>query len=190
MPLLRADDPLPYRPGRVTVNGTSGSGKSTLARRIGEALALPYTELDSLYHGPGWTPMPDFLKRVEEMTSSDRWVCELQFDAARPMIVTRADLVVWLDLPLYLVMSRLTGRTIGRRVGGHVLWNGNREGPLRHFFTDREHVIRWAWATRHEARARARALLVSHPRLPLVRLRTPEEVSSWVCGPLSQSAGG
>src|SRR5690606_20822603 len=36
---------------RILVAGTSGAGKTTLAGRVSGALGLPYTELDSLYHG-------------------------------------------------------------------------------------------------------------------------------------------
>jgi hypothetical protein len=105
VPLLDAGEPLPHRPSRVTVNGTSGSGKSTLSRRIGEILDLPYTEMDSLFHGPGWTPNPAFVEVVDAITAHPRWVCEYQYDAVRPMLSGRADLVVWLDLPTPLTLA-------------------------------------------------------------------------------------
>jgi adenylate kinase family enzyme len=185
VPLLSADDPLPDRPMRVTVNGTSGSGKTTLAQRVGQALGLPHTETDALFHGPGWTPRPDFLDRVRDLTSQPRWVCEYQYDAARPLIADRADLVVWLDPPVPLVMWRVVRRTVVRRLRRQELWNGNREGPLRAFFTDREHVVRYAWATRHKAKQRVDDLLASHPAMPVVRLRSRREVDRWLAGPLA-----
>jgi adenylate kinase family enzyme len=173
---------------RVTVNGTSGSGKTTLAQRIGEALDLPHTETDALFHGPGWTPRPDFLDKVREFTSQPRWVCEYQYDAARPLIAGRADLVVWLDLPVPVVMWRVVRRTVTRRLLRQELWNGNREGPLTGFFTDREHVVRYAWATRRKAEDRVRGLLASHAALPVVRLRSRREAGSWLAGPLAAVA--
>lgn len=185
MPLLHADDPLPFRPCRVTVNGTSGSGKSTMARRIGRLLDLPYTEMDSLFHGPGWVPKADFLDNVEAFISGPRWVCEFQYDVARPLLADRADLMVWLDFPHALVLWRVTRRTVGRRFRGEELWNGNREAALRTVFTDPEHIIRYAWATRHGAGTRVRSLLSSHPALTVVRLRTPAEAERWVNGPLA-----
>lgn len=189
MPLLGPDDPLPHQPLRVTVNGTSGAGKSTLARRLGELLDLPYTELDSLHHGPGWNPQPDFLDNVESFSAGERWVCEFQYDAARPLLADRADLLVWLDLPVPVVMRRLVLRTLGRRLRREELWHGNREAPLRTFFTDREHVVRWAWATRLDAERRARALVGSHTGLTVVRLRSAREVERWIAGPLADSRG-
>lgn len=187
MPLLHAHEPLPGRPARVTVNGTSGAGKSTLSRRIGELLDLPYTEMDSLFHGPNWTPNPDFVEVVDKITSGPRWVCEYQYDLARPMLRERADLVVWLDFPVPLAMWRVTKRTVARRIRRQELWNGNTEGPFREFFTDREHVVRYAWTTRHDAKARAQGILASHPHLPVVRLRSPHEVERWLAGPLADA---
>ena len=84
---------------RVTINGGSGSGKSTLARRLHEALDLPYVEIDSLAHGPGWQPRPSFVDDVTRLTAGERWVIEYQYDDVRPLIRERADTFVWLDLP-------------------------------------------------------------------------------------------
>src|SRR5512138_2189086 len=60
MPLLGAADPLPHVPRRVLVAGTSGSGKTTLAARVAAVLGAPHIEIDSLFHGPGWTKRPSF----------------------------------------------------------------------------------------------------------------------------------
>jgi adenylate kinase family enzyme len=166
------------------VNGTSGSGKSSLSRRIGEVLDLPYTEMDSLFHGPNWTPNPDFVEVVDNITSGPRWVCEYQYDLVRPLLRDRADLFVWLDFSVSLTMWRVTKRTVGRRIRRQELWNGNTEGPIREFFTDREHVVRYAWTTRHDAESRAQGLLASRPHLPVVRLRSPREAERWLAGPL------
>jgi hypothetical protein len=75
-------------------------------------------------------------------------------------------------------------RTLGRALRGEVLWNENREPPLRTFFTDRDHVVRWAWRTHGDNRARMRAIVAARPDLPVVRLRTAREVERWMAGPL------
>ena len=51
---------------RVSVVGNSGSGKSTLAAALAAHLDVPWIELDSIYHQPGWNPLPapDFKYRV------------------------------------------------------------------------------------------------------------------------------
>lgn len=177
--MLSATDPLPRRPDRILVAGVSGSGKSTLARRIATSLELPYIELDSLHHGPAWVKRPGFEADVDAFTSGPRWVVEWQYDSVRPLLAERADLLVWLDLPFRVVLRRVVRRTLVRRLRREVLWNGNVEPPLRTFFTDPDHIVRWAVRSRHKMKERAPALAVDHPHLVVVRLRTVREVERW-----------
>lgn len=177
--MLTADDPLPTTPRRVLVAGTSGTGKTTLAVRIGELLDLPHTEIDALFHGPGWVPRPEFVADVEALRMGERWVTEWQYTAARALLAERADLLVWLDLPFRVTLARLVRRTVVRRIRREELWNGNRETPLHTVLTDRDHVIRWAIDTRHKTAERVAALGDEHPALPVVRLRSRAEVDRW-----------
>jgi adenylate kinase family enzyme len=131
----------------VLVAGTSGSGKSTLARRLAGLLDAPYHELDGLYHGPSWTPRSSFVDEVDAFSAEPAWVTEWQYSAVRPMLVERADLLVYLLFSRTLVMRRMVVRTVRRRLRREVLWNGNTEPPFRTFFHDREHIVRWAWST-------------------------------------------
>ena len=129
--LLGADDPLPLRPYRVLVAGKSGAGKTILARRVEPALGLPRTELDALFHGPGWRPLPGFPAAVEALAARPAWVTEWQYPAARAVLAARADLLVWLDLPRAVVLRQVVARTVGRAVRREPLWHGDREPPLR-----------------------------------------------------------
>jgi adenylate kinase family enzyme len=179
VPLLGPDDDLPSRPKRVLVAGTSGSGKSTLARQIATALQIPYVELDALHHGPGWVPRPDFVADVHAFAATDSWVTEWQYTAVRTLLAERAEVIVWLDLPTAVVMQRVVVRTLRRRLRREVLWNGNTEPPLRAVFTDPDHIVRWAWKTRHATAERVAAVLEERPELVVVRLRTATEVERW-----------
>lgn len=167
-------------PHRILVAGTSGSGKSTLARRIAAALDIPYVEIDSLNHGPRWEPRPSFVEDVDDFTSGERWVIEWQYRSVRPLLVERAQLMVWLDLPRRTVMRRVVQRTVSRRIRRTEIWNGNREGPLRECFTDRDHIIRWAWRTHGHYPTMVADVAREHPHLELVRLRSPREVEAWI----------
>lgn len=178
--MLTAADPLPERPRRILVAGVSGSGKSTLAHRLSDLVGCPYVELDALFHGAGWVRRPEFETEVDAFSAADRWVCEWQYTSVRERLAQRADLLVWLDLPFPLVLSRVVRRTVSRSVRREVLWNGNREPRLSTFFTDREHVIRWAISTRHLLRERVPAAAADHPGLTVVRLRSPRQVDHWV----------
>jgi adenylate kinase family enzyme len=179
MGMLGADDPLPARPHRVIVAGTSGAGKTTLADRIGRRLGLPHTELDSLFHGPNWLPRETFRADVERLAAGPEWVSEWQYGAIRHLLADRADLLVWLDLPHRTVMRQVIVRTVRRRLRREELWNGNTEGPLHTFFTDRDHIVRWAWTQHARTAEKVTAVHAQRPDLTVVRLRSRAEVERW-----------
>ena len=185
--MLNAQEPLRSTPRRILVAGTSGSGKTTLAGRIAATVGAPHTEIDALYHGPGWTPRESFMRDVAAFVVQPTWVTEWQYGKARPLLLQRADLLVWLDLPRAVVMGRVVRRTTERRLNRTVLWNGNLEPPLSTFFTDRDHIVRWAWRTHHENAERVAAAVTSRADLSIVRLRHQREVDEWLAGPLSDS---
>lgn len=187
MPMLTYDEALPRRPHRVLVAGTSGSGKTTLSSMISATLHIPHVEIDGLYHGPNWTPRGSFRAEVETFAARDSWVTEWQYSTVRALLTERADLLVWLDLPVHTVMRQVIARTLVRRWRRVSLWNGNLEPPLRTILTDKEHIIRWAWDTRHKTAARIRTLDSQYPGLPVVRLRSRRQVRAWLAGQLSQT---
>jgi adenylate kinase family enzyme len=175
--VLGAHDPLPAQPRRVLVAGTSGSGKTTLAQQVADVLGVPHVEIDGLFHGPGWTPREEFVPDVQRFTDEPAWVTEWQYDAVRPLLAERADLLVWLDLPRRTVLRQVVVRTWRRRRHGTVLWHGNVEPPLRTFFTDPGHVVRWAWRTHASTAQRVAGV---RPDLPVVRLRSHAEAAAWL----------
>lgn len=180
VPILNANDPLPLLPQRIVVAGTSGSGKTTTAARIAAVLQMRHVEIDSLFHGPAWTERASFLDDVMELIAQPRWVTEWQYPIARPLLADRAELMVWLDLPTLTVMRRVISRTVRRRIRRKRLWNDNLEPPLRAFFTDPEHIVRWTWAHRHETGERVTALVDERPDFPVVRLTGGRDVGLWL----------
>ncbi|HZZ48912.1 MAG TPA: AAA family ATPase [Pseudonocardia sp.] len=185
---LRWNDPLPRRPRRVLVTGTSGAGKTTLARAVSELLAVPFWEIDALFHGPGWTPRAEFVPDVLEHAGQPEWATEWQYSAVRPLLLARADLLVRLDLTRWRVVSQLVRRTVTRRVARSEMWNGNQEPPLHTLFTDRDHILRWRWRTHAGTGERVRRLLADGTGPPVVRLRDRREVRDWLAGPLRDAA--
>ena len=169
----------------MAVAGASGSGKSTLARRLAALLDAPYVELDALHHGPGWVPRSTFVEEVAAFTAGPTWVTEWQYEAVRDLVADRADLIVFLLYRRSLVMRRVVRRTVVRRLRRTELWNGNREGPLRAFLTDPEHIVRWAWRTHPRAAVRYAALAGGD--LLVVGVRSPRELEAWVAGPLTEA---
>jgi len=99
-------------PRRIMIMGPPGSGKSTLARQLGDALSLPVAHLDALHHAPGWLPRPraDFYADVARVVAQPCWVIDGNYTSASAGRLARADLVVLLDLPRHITMTRLLKR--------------------------------------------------------------------------------
>jgi adenylate kinase family enzyme len=173
---------------RVSVVGTSGSGKSTLAKRLAVVLGVPHLELDSVFHQPGWEPLPvdEFQRLVTERTSGDEWVIDGNYSAVRPIVWARADTVAWLDLPKRTVMRQIIGRTFRRVAGRQELWNGNRE-RWRNFFSldPQESVIAWAWQKHGEYRERygSAARDPANAHLAFIRLTSRRDVARFLADP-------
>jgi adenylate kinase family enzyme len=165
---------------RIAVVGTaSGNGKTTLGRELAARLDVPFHELDALHHGPGWTEAsPEELRaRVEPLLAGDEWVVDGAYRGKLgDLVLERADLVVWIDLPLRVWLPRLLRRTLRRLHTGEVLWNGNRE-RWRTAFWGRDSLVGYALRVHRDRRRRYVTELAPYR---VVRLCSPEEVERWL----------
>lgn len=164
---------------RILISGISGTGKTTLARQLAALWGLPRYELDALHHGPGWVKRPEFEADVERFSSDPRWVTEDQYQRLLgDLLWTRADTVIWLDLPKRIVMTRVVRRSFTRAIDGRELWNGNRES-----FRDwpkPDHPIRWAWSQHRARRERTAQRIARFPAVDIVHLESAGEVRRWL----------
>lgn len=173
---------------RVSVVGCSGAGKSTLAAQIAECIGGDHIELDSLYHQPNWQETPDeeFRQAIERRMAADAWVVDGNYASlTRELVWGRADTVVMLDLPRFLVLRSVVWRSLRRVVRREELWNGNRE-RWSNLFDPRpaQNIILWSW-TRHPKYAAQMRAALTDPRwshLRFVRLRSRAEVADWLAG--------
>jgi adenylate kinase family enzyme len=173
---------------RVSVVGTSGAGKSTLSRALAGALDAECLELDSVFHQPGWVPLPreEFRRRVAAAVAGERWVIDGNYTSqVKDLVWACADTVVWLDLPRRTVMRRIIWRSFRRAAARTELWNGNRERWRNFFSLDKEDsVIAWAWQTHAATRAKLEAAMAdpANSRLKFVRLTSPGAVRRFLSG--------
>ena len=113
---------------RVAVVGCSGSGKSTLAAALAARLGLPCVPTDKVFWTLDWRPTPPAEVRawLDAASGAERWVTDGNFDGDRDLLWARADLIVWLDLPLRLVLGQVLRRNLGWWIAGARVWNGQR----------------------------------------------------------------
>ncbi|MGH2454107.1 MAG: AAA family ATPase [bacterium] len=168
---------------RIIVIGTTGSGKTAMARAIAERLAIPHVELDALNWGPDWTEVPRevFRQRVREAVAGTAWVVDGNYSKSRDIVWPRAETAVWLDFPLWVILWRLTRRTIARTLTREELWSGNRE-RFRTALLSRNSLFVWALQTYQRRRRGYPELLhrQEHAHLTVVRLRALRDAASWL----------
>ena len=135
-------------------------------------------ELDALHWGPEWAEptAEEFKAKVEAALSETGWVADGGYHGKLgDLVLERADLVVWLDLPLATILGRLWLRTLRRIRTREELWNGNRE-RWRGFFAPDAPLV-WALRTHRPKRRRYEERLT---RFNTVRLRSPSDVEAWL----------
>jgi adenylate kinase family enzyme len=181
---------------RVSVVGNSGSGKSVLARELATTLGVPHLELDSVFHQPGWEPLPldEFQRVVAARAAEDAWVIDGNYSSlVQPIVWARADTVVWHDPPRLTVMRQVIGRTVRRAVTRQELWNGNRE-PLINFFSlvPEKSIIAWAWHSHAGYRDRYGAAPAdpANAHLTFIHLTSRRDVSRFLADPAGYARPG
>ena len=115
---------------KIYIIGSSCSGKTTLARNIAEKLSITHIELDQLWWLPNWQEreQDEFREIVEtKLTSEEYWVIDGNYSRIRDLIITRADVIIWLNLPFLQLFFRSLMRTIARSITREPVCNGNYE---------------------------------------------------------------
>jgi adenylate kinase family enzyme len=161
------------------IASASGCGKTTLARELSVRLGVPFVELDALVHGPNWTETPDdeLRRLLDPVLAGEGWVIDGGYwGKIGNLVLARADLVVWIDLPLHVWLPRLLRRTMRRLRGHEEIWNGNRE-TVRGAVWGRGALIPYALRSHFRRR---RDYPVRLGRYPVVRLRSQPEVDAFL----------
>lgn len=142
-------------PSRIAVVGPVAAGKTTLSAAIADHTGLPRIDLDDLFWGPDWTPRAPavFQRDVQEQLAGPAWIADGNYGGeVAELLLDRAELVVWLDLPLRVCLPRLVARSWRRAASGEELFAGNRES-LRHLLAP-DSILRWGPQHHHRHRHR------------------------------------
>ncbi|MDF3065423.1 MAG: hypothetical protein K0R38_1024 [Polyangiaceae bacterium] len=147
---------------------------------VAERLGVPCIELDAHHHGPNWraASAEELRASVSAVLDDSRgWVVDGNYEAKLgDLILDRAELIVWLDLPLLTKLRRLVHRTWRRWSRSEELWNGNRE-TLLHTVWGAESLFWWMLRSHVRQRRNLPRKLASRR---YVRLRSVEEVAAWL----------
>ncbi|MEL7298953.1 MAG: hypothetical protein AAFM92_01095 [Pseudomonadota bacterium] len=93
--------------------GQPGAGKSTLARALGARTGLPVVHLDHIHWQTGWVPRPmaEKIPMARAREEEDAWIIEGGLSTTWPSRLARADMLVWIDVGLWLRLWRVLARS-------------------------------------------------------------------------------
>ncbi|MFQ1699941.1 hypothetical protein ACJ5NV_05030 [Loktanella agnita] len=163
---------------RVVIVGANGAGKTWLAQRIAQWRGLPGISKDALALTTGWAQRDraEVQAKVLDAVAAEAWVLEGGPSILLPEVLTRANLVVWLDFPAGLRFRRILWRSLrylGRVRPEHP--PGNRDWPgFRQW--------RFAWDAIHKDDAFRSAIAagLANTNVAIIRLTTPAEVTHFL----------
>ena len=129
---------------RIHIFGASGAGTTTLGRAVADALAIPHHDTDDYYWLPTTPPyrqaraVADRLRLMREMfLERSDWVLSGALDGWGEPVVQFFDLVVFVEVPVDVRLSRLRDRE-----ARHFGLDAVASGGWRHRET--EEFIEWA----------------------------------------------
>jgi hypothetical protein len=155
--------------------------------RLAQRLSLPFIDLDALFWQPHWQPseLTEFRKRVLEATGAPGWVLVGNYTAQQQDISwARANTVVYLDVALPIVVSRVLLRSYRRWRSGEVLWGTNYERffPQLKVWDENSSLVAWA-VNHHRERQRAYAAALRDTRwqhIEFHRFGSSREADGWL----------
>jgi adenylate kinase family enzyme len=165
---------------KIAIIGSTASGKSTLANKLSKLYDLPHIELDQiLFENRKRKTDDEFRDAVRLVVKEPEWICDGVFYNLADIIWPKADIVIWLDLPLKTAYKQVLSRSLGRIIKAQSKPGGQRETLKTAFgrngiVTKTPHIHRKVTANYEELVKQ----YVSSDNL--VRLKSRKEVSSWV----------
>jgi adenylate kinase family enzyme len=162
-------------PQRILIVGISCTGKTTLAKKLHQRLTIPYTDLDDLHWLPGWKerPIEELRAQVKHLVEQPQWIIAGNYQRTQDLSWPHAELIIWLDFPLWTIYQRLLQRTLQRVLWKQSCCNGNYESWKTAFFS-RQSMFVWVKETAQRTRTRYHERLATTPQM--VRLRSTREV--------------
>lgn len=166
----------PYK--RIAIIGTTGSGKSTLAGEIGICLNIPVHSLDNLQKDEEGHKIdyPDFLTRVNAIASEASWIMDGGYKITNPIILKNAQVVIWLDYPLRIVLPR----RIRRNLSHSSAYSSISPKTFAHRIGNFAQMVRKTIRKHHQLKKAYQSLSVDYPHLRIIHITNPHLTRLWL----------
>ncbi|MFH9953715.1 adenylate kinase [Streptomyces roseolus] len=173
---------------KVAFFGPPASGKTTIAGKLAAHMGVAHINLDEiLFTDAGALPLDEFRAATADITRRESWVVEGNFSKLADVVWHRADVLVWLDLPLWLVAWRITVRSLRQLAGLDTSAQARRLTWNRAFFGRRSLLRTAVRKYRHNRPRYARQVAETAALgVRVVRLRSGREADVWVAEQLGR----
>lgn len=169
---------------RIIIVGTSGSGKSTLAKILSDKLGYEYISLDALFWKPHWTQSLDeeFFLKIKERVNQDNWIIDGNYTRTTSITWSKADTVIWIDLPYWQTIYQVTKRSIKRIITKEELCGIRENRETLKITLGKDSVIRWAMKTYHRNRNKYLDRMKSseYSHINFIHLKSHKEIVKFI----------
>lgn len=163
---------------RIIIVGTSGCGKTSLGRYLSAKLNIELVELDDFYWLPNWIKRDkdEFRALLEKAADKESWIIAGNQSKFRDLFWPKADLIIWLDLPLLTLLWRVFKRGICKWISREVICNGNRQTLSQLFYL----MFYWVGKSFKKRKKDYNAAIKKPMRPKWVHLKSSREVRNFV----------
>ena len=166
---------------KISVIG--GGGKTTLAKALSAKYAYKNIELDYLHFLPDWVERePEDFKQIVSKAlkdSGEKWLVDGNYKAKlQDYVSSRADLVIWLDLPWFLIFRRILVRSCKRLIDRTKVCGDNIE-TWRLFFS--RNALWWWYITNRKEFFEREAKFSEYipPNTPVIRIKNARQLNNF-----------
>jgi adenylate kinase family enzyme len=103
---------------KIYIVGTVGSGKSFLAKQLSESLRIKHYDLDDIFWAEKFGKMREEKERnklFRVLCNRKKWIIEGVYSTWIDYGIKKSDLVIVLDMRIYVLLWRIIKRTIKRQ---------------------------------------------------------------------------
>ncbi|WP_252501771.1 hypothetical protein [Sporosarcina sp. Marseille-Q4943] len=107
---------------KIFIMGIVASGKTTYAKELSKQMDLPFVELDAVVYcnknGVRVKRPPDEqMQVIHQMDAAGSWIAEGVYRPSYHLLLDLADIIIWLDPPLWKRKLRILSRHVKQVVG-------------------------------------------------------------------------